>query len=591
MKKSTALFITLFFILCITPDSWGGKIIYPWRASTAMVKAGESFEVWFVADEGQTVNAVELKGLHIDITPAGFSTATGNWTYDQWSGNTYNTKITVNVPEEAPADRYDLVVKTSTGDEISRAAVRIIKEFRDSYYVMHIGDAHRWQGSYDTQGIILKEVSAVIDAANIIDPVVLIDAGDFHYPNTARPDITEQRIQEFMRGNSSIRGMNDARAAVFMVPGNHDSQEKDYNKEKNTYGDPQYLAVVADWYNQNYGLTGMNFTYGNTRFIGVNNGWSPRTGGGAPGFVPNYKWQLDAAVDWLEKVGPGNLRIAFCHKPQESSPPVYRPFYEINQPLSLILSGHTHSVTYNPYRVDGFKIDGEDVRIVYSTRTPRDGNARGPFNLYKVNNLTGTWETVGNSRAANEALAIAKNYNSDKLTLGFSDFKGDSMSATITNKFNFEIEGAFARFVMPKGSTYVITSGDGYIEQQFEGHSNQIVDVKMNVPSNSTRTVTINSTATLSAVNNSLPAQIINIYPNPVYDNVVSVEFGLEVLSRVSLSITDTNGSEVSRPLSGQSFEPGTHKLDIPLDNNHSGTYFMHITINGIRQTRKIVAM
>jgi hypothetical protein len=591
MRKSAALFIALFFILFITPDSWGGKIIYPWRATTAMVKAGDSFEVWFVADEGQTVNAVELISLHINVAPSSFSTATGDWKYDEWSVNKYNTKITVNIPVDAPADRYDLMLKTSTGDEISRAAVKVIKEFRDSYYIMHIGDAHRWQGAYDTQGVILKEVSAVIDAANIIDPVVLIDAGDFHYPNTARPDITEQRIQEFMRGNSSIRGMNDARAAVFMVPGNHDSQEKDYNKEKNTHGDPQYLEIVANWYNQNYGLTCTNFTYGNTRFIGVNNGWSPRTGGGQPGFIPNYKWQLDSATHWLQQVGPGNLRIAFSHKPQESSPPVYKPFYEMGHPLGLMLTGHTHSVTYNPYRVDGFRIDGEEVRIAYSVRTPRDGNARAPFNLYKVNNITGTWEPVGNSRAANEALAIAKNYNSDKLTLSFSDFKGDSMVATIKNSFNFEIEGAFARFVLPKGSTYIVTSGEGYIEQQFEGHSNQIVDVKMIVPANSTKTVTLSSTATLSAAVYPMHAHGINIYPNPVYDSVVTVEFGLEIITKVSLSFLDINGSIVSQPIADHSFEPGAQKLDIPLVDITPGTYFMQITINGFRQTHKIVVM
>ncbi len=588
MRKSTAFFIALFFILFITPDGWAGKIIYPWRASTAMVKAGDSFEVWFIADELQTVDSIVLTSPHIDIIPTGFSSVTGSWIYDEWSGNTYNTKITINVPADVPADRYDVKLITSSGDEISRAAVKIIKEYRDSYYILHMTDAHRWQGAReDTEDIIHHEVSAVIDAANIIDPVVFIETGDSHYPNTNNPGMTEQRIQEFMRGHSSVRGLNEANAAVFMIPGNHDTQQKDYNKEKEQYGDPEYLKVVAQWYNESYGLTTMNFSYGNTRFSGINNGWSPRTGGGHPDFVPNYGWQLERSVDWINQQGKGNFRVAFIHKPQESVPATYKAFYDADAELDLILAGHIHRANDNPMRVDNF-----DVYKVYTANTARGGNWRAPFNLYKVNNITGTFEPIGNSRAANEALAYTRDYNSDKLTLSFSDFAGDSMTATIKNNFNFEIEGAFARFVMPKGSTYIITSGDGYIEQQFEGHSNQIVDVKMNVPAFSTKSVTLSSTATLSADNtNFLHDQIINIYPNPVCDNKVSVELGLKKLSDVSVSILDMNGSEVSMPLSHHSFEPGVHKLDIPLVNITPGIYFIQVTLDGDMQTQRIVIM
>lgn len=487
-RKCTSLFIALFFILTITTASWAGQIIRPWRASSEIVKAGESFEVWFDADVGQSVDSVKLIGPHIDVTP-GFSVETGAWVYDEWSGNQYNTKITVHVPSDAPADRYDLKLKTSQGDEISRAGVKIVKEYRDSYYVMHIADGHRWQGRYDTEGVILREIGAVIKAANIIDAVVLIHAGDFHYPHTNRPDITEQRIQEYMRGTCSIIGMNEARAAVFKTPGNHDTQEKNYNKEKEEHGDPEFLEVVADWYNQTYGLTTVNFAYGNTRFIGINNGWSPRTGGNRPDFVPNYKWQLDNTLDWLDQVGKGNLRIVFKHKPQESSRPIYKPLYDANAAPGLMLAGHIHRVNSNPLGIGGFD---DDHNIVYAATTPRHGRNKAPFNIYKVNNITGTCEPVGNPSAANEAIANEMDYDSDKLTLNFSDLTGEhSMTATIKNDFNFEIEGAFARFVMPKGSDYSITSGNGYIKQQFEGRENQIVDVKMDVPAHSSRSITI----------------------------------------------------------------------------------------------------
>jgi len=467
-----------------------GKIIHPWRASSEIVKAGESFEVWFDAAAGQSVNSVELIGPHIDVTP-GFSVETGAWVYDEWSENQYNTKITVNVPSDAPADRYDLKLETNQGDEISRAGVKIVKEYRDSYYVMHITDSHRWQGGYDTEGVILKEVGAVIDAVNIIDPVVLIETGDFYYPNVHSDEINEQRIEQFMRGDSdpAFSGLNDSRAAVFIIPGNHDTELSWYTRERDKYGDPEYLPIVADYYNQHFGLTGMNFTYGNTRFIGINNGWSPATGGNDPDFVPNYKWQLDNALDWLNQVGEGNLRIAFKHKPQESSRPIYKPLYDENVAPGLMLAGHIHRVNSNPLGIGGFD---EEHDIVYAATTPRHGGNKAPFNIYKIDDIKGTYEPVGNPRAANEAIANEMDYDSDKLTLNFSDLtEGNSMTATIKNDFNFEIEGAFARFVMPKGNEYEITTGEGYIKQQFEGRENQIVDVKMDVPAHSSRSITI----------------------------------------------------------------------------------------------------
>ncbi len=78
------------------------------------MKAGETTEVWFDADSGQAVKSAELIGPYNTVT-AFVRVERGTWVYDQWSGNTYDRKITVAVPANAPADRYDLVLKTSTG--------------------------------------------------------------------------------------------------------------------------------------------------------------------------------------------------------------------------------------------------------------------------------------------------------------------------------------------------------------------------------------------------------------------------------------------------------------------------------------------
>lgn len=457
----------------------GAKIVYPWRATTAIVKAGETVEVWFDADTGQTVHAAELTGPYTTVQTS-VRVENGSWVYDEWSGNSYDRKITLTVPPDAPADRYGLVLKTSTGDETSLASVKVIKEYKSSYYVMHISDAHRWQGGYDTPNVILPEISTVIDIANIIDPEMLFETGDGYYPNANSDRRTRDRIVEYLNGTETVNGINDAYAAYFSVPGNHCSPSKNYKLEPD-------LATPARYWNEHFGLQMHTFTYGDTRFVGVNNAWCPPTGGGDAGYVPNYKWQLDAATNWISEVGAGKVRVAYCHVPQESIPPLYNALKGAGAPFSLMMAGHIHRVDSNPFSI-------ERQAIVYSTDTPRDGNGLAPFNLYRVNDDAGTCEAIGNTRAAQEGLETKMDYTTSKLKRTFSGANNGTRmanTATIVNKFDFPVYGARIRFVMPLGETYSISAGE--ITQAFDGDSVHVVDVRIDLLPNSTTSVGISA--------------------------------------------------------------------------------------------------
>ena len=62
-------------------------------------------------------------------------------------------------------------------------------------------------------------------------------------------------------------------------------------------------------------------------------------------------------------------------------------------------------------------------------------------------------------------------------------------TATISNKFNFPIEDARVRFVMPLGTKYTVSKGT--IAQSFDGNSFHIVDVNINLEPNSTTKIDI----------------------------------------------------------------------------------------------------
>lgn len=485
--KNTIRLLVLIFVIFFSINSWGQKIVYPWRSTTAIVKAGETFEVWFNADAGQTINEISLRGPFNVVSTTIEDTKTDTWIYDNWSENTCNRRITVRVPADSSMDRYDLILKTSTGDEISLAAVKVIKEYKSSYYIMHFSDVHRWQGTYDTPGVILREVSTIVDIANIIDPEMIIETGDNHYQNTTNEATSLSRIEQYMNGyigtSGWVNGMNNFFAPVFTVPGNHDTPLRNFELEPG-YPTPGYEKNAAKVQNKFYGLQNFNFSYGNTRFMGVNNSWTPDTGGGKPGYVANYQWQLDAANAWLSTVGSGKFRISFCHVPQESIPPVYNAFKNAGNPLGLMLAGHVHSITNSPFTYDS--------RLCYTTLSCRDGSKSAPFNLYKVDDIAGTYETVGNAQSAHNGLETAKNYSTSKLKLSYAnanDGTSETNVATIVNKFTFPITGARVRFVVPKGSPYYVTNAT--IKQEFDGTNFHIIDATYNLAATSTTVVNL----------------------------------------------------------------------------------------------------
>ncbi|AQT69807.1 F5/8 type C domain protein [Anaerohalosphaera lusitana] len=446
-----------------------GKIVYPWRSTTAIAKAGQAFDVWFDADPGQIVNTVELQGPYHTVNPS-HSTVTGNWVYDQMSGNRYDTRITVTVPPNAPADRYDLVLRTSLGSVASYGAVKVVTDYKDSYYIMHMSDGHLYQYNHDTD-VLLARKSAMIDIANIIDAQIIIETGDNMYNVRNHP---EREVYYFL-GNDALgtKGMADASAATFLVPGDHDALiANDW---------PQATEQEnADFFNDYWGLQSSCFKYGNGRFMPLNNAWAVSTSS-----AKNHQYQIDQAVAWLNGQGSGGnffLTAGHCYDKMHE-------FVDDHSPLDLVLAGDKHHVgTSNPYPFD----DGSP-EVAYIARSIRD---HFEFNLFEVNNTAGTFTTPSGT---NSVTSVLYSGNQDtpstwvsNLELNYTkpnDGSASTNSAEFVNRFSFPINGARVRFVMPKGTTYGVSAGT--IDQQFDGDQYRIVDVNIDLNASTTTTLDI----------------------------------------------------------------------------------------------------
>jgi len=450
MIKSVTM---LFLLICFNITAFCGNIVYPWRATTAIVKSGESFEVWFNADAGQTVSSLLLKGPYHTVA-APIEIKAGSWVYDVTSKNSYNTKITVKVPKSAPADRYDIALNTSTGMVESPAGVKVIKKHKPSYYILHFSDIHAFQNGYETT---LPRLSTIIDMANIINPEIVFNTGD----NLYRP--TEERMNQLFAGNNQKgnKGLNQLKAAVFSVAGNHDI---DFDKMPEI----GFYKEKSDWWNNWWGLQTYHFSYGNGRFMVINNGWH--------GFDPAQ--QIVEIQSWLKEAGTGNFRLGAAHiKNKEMSP------FDSIANLELVLIGHNHNIAnQNPSPL-------KNKPIQYIVNSVRD---HMEFNLFKVNEKTGESTPVSGPTA--QVVYVENPEDSKtpalyrpKLRLTYAETNDGSFatnSATIVNNFDFAIEGARVRFVMPLGRKYKVTNGK--IEQAFDGASVHVVDVLIDLKPNST---------------------------------------------------------------------------------------------------------
>jgi predicted MPP superfamily phosphohydrolase len=457
-KSCTSLLLALFFLSgnCL----WAGKIINPWRVTTAIVKAGGSFEVWFDADNGQRVNTVTLQGPYNTVT-ATKTIATGSWVYDQTSSNTYNTKISIAVPIGAPADRYDLILHTSSGDVKSPRSVKVVKDFKTDYYILHISDTHAFQYGYDGT---LEKISTIVDIANIIGPEMVFETGDnLYHPSDAR-------MGQYFQGDRlrGTKGFDDFNAPVFIAAGNHD-----YEMDKDAK-DGNYRAK-AIWYNHWWGLQAFHFTYGEGRFMVINDAWD--------GYDPS--WQIADALSWLNAVGRGNFRLGAAHiKNQEMEP------FHKGAGFNMVLVGHNHHIaSENPALL------GED-HIQYVANSVRD---HFEFNLFRVNGATGRCVPVSGPTAQVQVLRNPADIKTPalyqpNLTLEYlrpNDGSCSTNTATVENHYDFEISPAQIRFVVPKGSVYATSAGT--IEQAFDGTSFHIVDVSVTVPAHSKTAVSLSA--------------------------------------------------------------------------------------------------
>lgn len=472
MKRNTISIFIIILLLSITNSAWCGKIIYPWNATTAIVKTGENFETWFEADDEEIIESISINGPYNSVSLPKIKIDKGFWVYDEMSGETYNRKITITVPVGTPEDIYDLNLITSKGKHVSASAVKVIRVYKTNYSIFHLSDTHIGDKSNENPDGVptrLKYLSTLVDIANIIGPEIIFLTGDIvnsrsygkdhkEFSPTWKP--AQERMDYYYKDShkNGYKGVYDFSAATFSVNGNHDNYERpaDGRETKNKF---------AFW-NKYHGIRTHHFTYDNTRFMALINA-----------FGEELDLQGRRHTRWLEKVGKGNLRVIYNH--------IYNQVpinWLKDNDIHLGLCGHNHHIgPKSPYPKGT-----TDMYIVNFTEYTT-------FNLFLIDE-SGNY-TVENNLVAVENPKDEYSKWKKRLTLSFekpNDGSSYTNKATINNKFDVKFPRAKVRFLMPKGPYYTIKKGS--VDQQFDGDSVCIVDVSVPLNPESKTVVSINKT-------------------------------------------------------------------------------------------------
>ncbi len=234
----------------------------------AIVREGDILDISCDAAPGATGWTAMLRRSEIDV-PLDVLTAT----YDP---STLWWELSCLVPPVPLHDLYDLRV-TADGEiaDITRNAVKVIPDFKEDYYFIHITDTHLPTHMYYTEPgsendrseiIDLREVMADID---LINPEFVLLTGDF---------VNEGELEDFLNWRVFTRGqaiLSRFPVPVYLTAGNHDiggwddtpppdgTARRDWWRffGWNRLDDP---PPGAPWYTQNY-----SFDYGPVHFVGM----------------------------------------------------------------------------------------------------------------------------------------------------------------------------------------------------------------------------------------------------------------------------------------------------------------------------------
>jgi len=485
-----------------------------------------------------------------------------------YDSNLKRWNLSAKIPQTQLYELYDLQIKASNNisDNVTNA-VKIIDQYKDDYYFVHITDTHlpthlfydEPQSAEDLSEI--DDLYEVIKDINLIQPEFVLLTGDL---------INEGELEDFeCRRNhtKAVDLLSKLEVPLYLVPGNHDlggwestppSQGTARREWWRFFGwsQQQTPPVKPEYYTHDY-----SFDYGNVHFVGLESydnydSYMYDVYGGES-FIPS---QITWLKNDLQNASSAAAKVLFYH-------------FDFKEELNLsalgvdmALWGHIHSNSGN--------INSKP----YNLATDKVCDGRGAYRIIRVNN--------GNLKP--EHTTYSNDYGNELLIQEFQTVNNGSLnkvSALIKNKNNQAFANGLVKFIMPK-SEFGYAVRNGTLEQSYSNASNEICYIRFGIPSNNNIEVSIevNTTSVTIeeiAANSSF---LIQNYPNPFTDET-HIEFTLKEKANIELTIFDISGRKIKNLVNEHKL-PGEYTInwdgsDAMGNTVNTGVYFYKYSVNG----------
>lgn len=493
LKRSALVFlIPLLLHACAPPGVVAGNIIYPWRATSAIVKAGDGFCIWYNNVTNAMIDSVRLLGPFHNVALDIDSISVARFEFDSYTLASVNNRIWVHVPRSAPAELYDLAIHGGIETDVSYSSVQVLAQYNPSHCFIHISDLHvsrQWQGSAENgYAKELELLDSFIKVANIIAPDFIIITGDniHHYTrldadstgwggrklyDAEQRPLVEEKYAALFSGAKGFSGLHDLQAPLFIATGNHDF-----------YGVPSqdHLAQALQW-NALCGLRVYGFSFAGTRVI-VADDFLGDPEIDIPDKNPMSGLQGKKLAAFLAEEGPGRLRIMAQHRPDR----IDTAFINRNR-INILLNGHRHE----PFQEYVGATPTLSIRPGTVCKSGTRADWKKELGLFRIFYIQDSVFTVTPPLRFCQDPTVPYRELRPNLTATLREPNDGSVKnnkATLCNRLPVALPRCHIRFIMKKGK-YVVTGGT--VEKVIQTDRLTLVDVRTPVPSGETKTIAI----------------------------------------------------------------------------------------------------
>jgi len=367
---------------------------------------------------------------------------------------------------------YDLVVAADGGiADRTRNAVRLIPQYRSTYYFVHITDTHLPTELYYYEPGALTDSSEVLDLRavfadlDVINPEFVVLTGDL---------VNEGELEDFLERRYFTRAQRqlaEAQVPVFLTAGNHDiggwnstpppsgTARRDWWRFFG-WGRLDSPPPGAPWYTQDY-----SFDYGTVHFTCLESydnydNFRPEIYGETSFISSQLQW---LAADLAQASG-ATARVLLHH---------YDFAGQLNLAqlgVDLALWGHIHSDRGNIFQQPG------------DLATNNVGNGERAYRLVRVTNGEVYPQYTLTAGSSGERLRVVWSPANDGTQ--------ETVSAEITNQQSQRFQNGLLKFRMPPGpGSYQVTGGS--LAQIADSADVALCHVNVDILPSVTQTVTL----------------------------------------------------------------------------------------------------